>query len=148
MHLLFLHSHHNEMTYLHKIICSLVLPILEHCFLNCSCKAGQSLVIGCRDSYHTLASPTNVKQNLPTFKSSSILLIFIQSLVQRRWASAFSSGLPANSGLNVTNSRVAVVDVLSGELWVVGVVPEGLPVVVVVVQEHPLLQISPTWFIA
>ena len=50
----------------------------------------------------------------------------------------------------MTNSRWIVVH--SGELQVVAVVPEGLPVVVVVivfvvVWEHPLLKISPTWFI-
>ena len=76
-----------------------MFPIFKCRCLNLSCKAGQSFAISCSDSHHNLASPTNVSQNLPIFKSTGMLWIFIQSLVQRKWASAPSSGLPANSGL-------------------------------------------------
>ena len=44
-----------------------LFPIFEYCCLNCSCNASQSFAIGLNDSYHNLASPTSVTQNLYTF---------------------------------------------------------------------------------
>ena len=78
---------------------SLVLPIFEYCYLNKFCKPCQSMFIGCKASYHNLASPTNVKQNLQTLMSSRKWCTFIQSLVLSKWASGSSSGFPENSGL-------------------------------------------------
>ena len=54
--------------------------------------------MGLRDSYHSLASPIRVKQNLLTFVSSGKLCVSIQSLVFNRCAVA-SSALPENYGL-------------------------------------------------
>ena len=55
--------------------------------------------MGLRDSYHNLASPVRVKQNLCTFASCGKLWVSIQSLVFNKCAMAFSSGLHENSGL-------------------------------------------------
>ena len=79
--------------------CSLVFSILEYCCLIWFCNPFQSKAIGLTDSYHNLASPSNVKQNLWTFKPSWNAWVLIQSLVLRRCASASSSGLPKKSGL-------------------------------------------------
>ena len=78
--------------------CYLVLPIFEYYCLNKFCKPCQSTLMGVKDSYHNLASPTNVKQNLWTFIPPRRLCVVIQSLVQSKWTSA-SSGFPENSGL-------------------------------------------------
>ena len=67
------------------------MPILEYCCLNWFCKLIQSTFIGLSDSYHNLASPTNVKQKHWT--------VSIQSFILKRCASASSSGLHVNSGL-------------------------------------------------
>ena len=77
----------------------LVLPTLEYCCLNWFCNPFKSKTIGLSTSYHNLASPTNLKQNIWTFTPSWNECVSIQSLVLRRWASASSSGLPMNSGL-------------------------------------------------
>ena len=79
--------------------CSLVLPILEYCCLNMCCNSSQSVFISLSDSYHNLASPTKVKQNLCTFKWSWKSCVSTQSLVLSRCASASSSSLPAYLGL-------------------------------------------------
>ena len=55
--------------------------------------------MGLRDSYHNLASPVRVKQNLCTFASYGKLWVSIQLLVLNKCAMASSSGLPENSGL-------------------------------------------------
>ena len=60
---------------------------------------GQSTTIGFNDSYHNLASPVRVKQNLCPFATSGKLWVSIQSFVLKRWASAPSSGLPEDFGL-------------------------------------------------
>ena len=79
--------------------CNLVLPIFEYCYLNKFCKPCQIMFIGGKDSYHNLASPTNVKQNLQTLMSSRKWCAFIQSLVLSKWASAFSLGFTEDFGL-------------------------------------------------
>ena len=56
-------------------------------------------LVGLSDSYHNLASPIKVKQNLCTFMLSRKSCVSIQSLILSKWASASSSGLPANLGL-------------------------------------------------
>ena len=88
-----------ETTSMHGNNCSLVLPILEYCSLNTFCKSSHSAFIGLSDSYHNIASPTKVKQNLCTFMLSRKSCVSIQSFVLSKWASASSSGLPANLGL-------------------------------------------------
>ena len=55
--------------------------------------------MGLRDSYHSLASPVRVKQNLCTFASCGKLWVSIQSLVLNKCATVSSSGLLENSGL-------------------------------------------------
>ena len=87
------------MTSMHEIIALYYFPIFEYCLLKFSCRADQLFPIGVSDSYDNLASPTKVKQNLYTFTSSGKLWVSIKSFVQRRCASASSSGLPSNSGL-------------------------------------------------
>ena len=79
--------------------CSLVLPILEYCWLNTFCKLSHSAFISLSDSYHNLAYPTKVKQNLCTLTLSGKSCVSIQSFVLSKWASTSSSGLPANLGL-------------------------------------------------
>ena len=79
--------------------CSLVLPNFEYCCLKCSCKVGQSISMGLRDSYYNLASPVRVKQNLCTFASCWKLWVSIKSLVLSKCATASSSGLLENYGL-------------------------------------------------
>ena len=54
------------------------------------------MLMAVKDSYHNLASPTNVKQNLWTLIPSRKMCAFIPSLVQSKWASA-SSGFPKMS---------------------------------------------------
>ena len=75
------------------------MPNFEYCCIKHSCSLVQSTTIGLKDSYHSLASPVRVKQNLCTFATSGKLCVSIQSFVLNNWASASSSGLPANSGL-------------------------------------------------
>ena len=55
--------------------------------------------MGVKDSYHNLASPTNVRKNLWTLIPSRKWRAFIQLLVWSKWASASSSSFPENSGL-------------------------------------------------
>ena len=55
--------------------------------------------MGLNDSYHNLAYPTNVKQNLWTLTPSWNAWVSIQSFILSRCVSASSSGFPANSGL-------------------------------------------------
>ena len=55
--------------------------------------------MGLKVSYHNLASPVRVKQNLGILATSEKLCVFIQSFVLNKCASASSSGLPENSGL-------------------------------------------------
>ena len=81
--------------------CSLVLPIFQYCCLNKFCKPCQSMFTGCKDLYHNLASPTNVKQNLLTLIPSKKWCALIQSLVWSNWASASSSCFPENSGMSM-----------------------------------------------
>ena len=76
-----------------------MLPIFEYCCLNWFCRPCQSVLIGLNDSYHNLVSPTNVRQNLWTFRSSGNWWLFIQSLVLSKCAYASSFGFPENSGL-------------------------------------------------
>ena len=76
-----------------------MFPIFEYCCLNCVCKPLQFNAIGLSDSYHNLASPTNVKQNLWTLIPSWNAWVSIQSFVLRRCASISLSSFPANSGL-------------------------------------------------
>ena len=80
--------------------CSLVLPILESYCLNICCKPSQSVFISLSNSYHNLASPTKVKQNICTFTWSWKLCVSIESFVLNKCASASSSSLPAYLGLN------------------------------------------------
>ena len=75
------------------------MPILEYCGQNWFCNPFQSKFIGLSDSHHSLASPTYVKQKWWTLTPSGKTWGSIQSLVIRRCASAFSSGLPMNSSL-------------------------------------------------
>ena len=79
--------------------CSLVLPILEYCCLNKFCNPCQSTFIGSNEWYHNLMFPNSVKQNHWTLTPSTKWCAVIQSLVWSRWASAYSSGFPENSGL-------------------------------------------------
>ena len=55
--------------------------------------------MGSSDWYHNLASPSSVKENFWTLIPSTKWCVVIQSLAQSRWASAYSSGFPENSGL-------------------------------------------------
>ena len=57
------------------------------------------MFIGLSDSYHSLASPTNVTQKCWTMTPSWNACMSIQSFILRRCASASSSGLPAKYGL-------------------------------------------------
>ena len=75
------------------------MPNVEYCCLKHSCNPVQSTTIGLNDSYHILASPVKVKQNLCTFATSGTLCVSINLFVLNRCASASSSGLPENSGL-------------------------------------------------
>ena len=81
--------------------CSLELPNFEYCCLKRVCNAFQSISMGFSDSYHNLASPVSVKQNLLTFISSGKLYVSIQSFVLNRCAVLSSSALPENSGLKI-----------------------------------------------
>ena len=81
--------------------CSLVLPNLECCCLNLSCKPAQ---FNCccwmfRVAWHNLASPVRVKHNHLTFWSSGKSCVVIQSIILNKCASASSLGSPENSGL-------------------------------------------------
>ena len=62
------------------------------------CKPCQSALMDVKDSYHNLASPTNVKQNLWTLKPSRKWCAVNLLLVQSEWVSASDSGFPENSG--------------------------------------------------
>ena len=79
--------------------CSHVLPTFEYLCLNKFCSLGQSTFKGSRESYHSLASPSNVRQNLWTFTLLTKQCAFIQSLEQSKCDSASASGFPENSGL-------------------------------------------------
>ena len=57
------------------------------------------MFISLSDSYHNLASPTKVKQNVCTLTWSGTSCVSIQSFVLSKCPSASSSGLPAYSGL-------------------------------------------------
>ena len=59
----------------------------------------QATLIGLNDSYHSLASPTNVRQKHWTLIPFGNACVFIQSFVMSRCASTSSSGFPENSGL-------------------------------------------------
>ena len=81
--------------------CSLVLPNLEYCCLKLSCRPAQS---NCccwvfNISYHNLASPKRVKQNLLTLWSLGKSCVVIQSFFLSKCASTSSSGFPEKSGL-------------------------------------------------
>ena len=76
-----------------------MLPILEYCCLNKFCRLTQSAFIGLSDSYHKLASPIKVKQNLCTLTWSRKSWVSIQSFALSKCASPSLSGLPTNSGL-------------------------------------------------
>ena len=78
--------------------CSFVLPIFEYCCLKWFGKPCQSMLIGLKDSNHSLASVTNVRQNLWTFTPSWNWCVSIQSLVQSKCV-FLSSGIPENFGL-------------------------------------------------
>ena len=75
------------------------MAILEYCCQNWLCNPFQFKTIGLSDSYHSLVSPTSVKQNHWTWTPSGKACMSIQSLVLRRCTSASSSGLPIKSGL-------------------------------------------------
>ena len=109
MHHEFPNFHHNEMISMHETTVLL-------CFLFCN--SGHVIATGSNVAYQFLASPTKVKQNLWTFKASGKSCVVIQSLVLNKCASTSSSGLPENSGLNVTNSYATV----AVQLAVLGVV--------------------------
>ena len=79
--------------------CSLVLPILEYCCQNKFCKPAQYASMGLIDSYHSLASPIKVKQNLCTLTWSRNSWVSIQSFILSKCAYTSSSGLPAYLGL-------------------------------------------------
>ena len=81
--------------------CSLVLPNFEYCCLKLSCRPAQS---NCccwvfNISYHSLASPKRVKQNLLTFWSSGKACVVILSFVFNKCTSVSSSGFPEKLGL-------------------------------------------------
>ena len=59
----------------------------------------QSTLIGLNDSYHNLASPTNVRQKHWTLTPSGNECVYIQLFVLSLCASASSSDFPDNSGL-------------------------------------------------
>ena len=48
-----------------------VLPTFEYCYLKKFCNSGQSTFIGSNEWYHSLASTSNVRQNLWTFTPST-----------------------------------------------------------------------------
>ena len=75
-----------------------MLPIFEYCCLNWFCRPCHSTLIGHKDSYHNLASPTNVRQNLWALKPSWNWFVFIQSFILSKRAST-SPDFPENSGL-------------------------------------------------
>ena len=79
--------------------CSLEFPVLEYCCLKLFCNPFQSKAIDMNDSYHNLAFPAKVKQNLWILWPSWNAWVSIQSVVLRRCYSTSSSGLHANSGL-------------------------------------------------
>ena len=57
------------------------------------------MFMGLRNSYHNLASSTNVKQIFGTLTPSWKACVSIQLFVLNKCISASSSGFPANSGL-------------------------------------------------
>ena len=73
--------------------------MFSYCCLNSVCILFQSKTIGLHDSYHNLAFPTKVKQNLWTLTPSRNAWVSIQSLVLRKCASTHSSGFSENSDL-------------------------------------------------
>ena len=66
------------------------------------------MFIGVRDSYHNLASPTNVKQTLWTLITFGKWYAFVQSLVWSKWASESSSGFPEISGLKCDQFKCTI----------------------------------------
>ena len=68
--------------------CSCVLPILEYCCLKRFCKPTQSTFISLSNSYHNLATPAKVKQNLCTWTCSGNSCVSIQSFILSRCTSA------------------------------------------------------------
>ena len=68
----------------------------------------QSMFMGLKHSYHNLASPTNVKQNIWTFTPFGNACVSIQSLILIKCASASSSGFPENSGLRCDQFNCAM----------------------------------------
>ena len=93
--------------------CSLVLPIFEYYCLNWCYNPCQSTFKGLKESPHNLAH-----HNLCTFTPSGNWWVSIQSFILSKYASASSSGLAANSGLNVTNLIVVyVVFVVWGQVY-------------------------------
>ena len=68
-------------------------------------------------SYHNLASPIRVKQNLLTFWSSGKLCVSIQLLVLRRCSSASSSGFPENSGLKYDQFNCSGCAIAASKFW-------------------------------
>ena len=85
-----------------------MLLIFEYSCLNWFCKPCQSTLIGLKDSYHNLASPINVRQNLWTLIPSWNWCVFIQLLVLSKWASASSSCFPGNSGLKYDQFKCGI----------------------------------------
>ena len=79
--------------------CSLVLPIFEHCCLNEFCSPIQSSFTSLRESYQSLASPVNVRQNLWTLSLSWSLWVSIQTFVLSKCSSASLSGFLENLGV-------------------------------------------------
>ena len=138
MHLSFLHSHHNEIISIHGIMCFHILPNSKYCCMNCYCNPVQSITIGLNDSYNNLASLVKVKQKLCIFVTSENLWVSIQ-----RWASASSSGLPKNSGLNMTSLIRVALDLVpehEGQMVELDWVP-GLEGQMVVLDSVPGLQV-------
>ena len=105
--------------------------------------------MGLRDSYHSLASSTNVKQNLCTFTPFQNACMSVQSFVLDRCTSATLSILPENSGLNCDQFNgglgctwiVQIQIVFEVSLVVVGVLWVQLVVVYLIVLEVLLVVI-------
>ena len=76
-----------------------MLPIPVYYCLNWACRPFQPTAMALSDSYYSPASPTYTKQNLLTLTPSWNAWVSIQSFLLRRYASASSSGFPANNGL-------------------------------------------------
>ena len=108
-----------------------MLPNFEYCCLNLSCSPSQFTAMDLSDSYHSLASPTSVKQKLWTLTPSGKVCMSIQSFVLRRCASASSSGLPENSGLKCYQFKCGMGTGCFGCEGVLAFVLEGQKVLVV-----------------